>query len=289
MEARNKKNELKSALLTTAIMSVLLLSLFFIGLRYMDPPLEYGVAVNFGNVEESSGPVNNTAIPPREQSSVPENPNPEPETSEAQNQSQPPSEEQIKADEPILSDEDSEIIQPTEEKPSAEEIEKQKQIEEEAKRKAAEEAARKKKQEEQKKNLDALFNGDSEEQSVSEGDQTKEAGLQGRETGDPAATDYYSLGGKDSDGNYRLSGRTVVKKPKYAANCEEGTIVVQIEVNQEGVVVKATPGVKGSTSQEPCLMNPAKKAAMETRFNPNPEAAEIQIGTIVYVFKNKVD
>ena len=82
-----------------------------------------------------------------------------------------------------------------------------------------------------------------------------------------------------------MAGRKVLKKPVYTANCEEGTIFVRIEVDKNGNVTKATPGVKGSTSQAPCLMNPAKRAALETKFNVDPDASQIQIGTIVYQFK----
>jgi hypothetical protein len=33
-------------------------------------------------------------------------------------------------------------------------------------------------------------------------------------------------------------------------------------------------------------MEPASKAAMETTFNPDPDAKEVQVGIIVYRFTN---
>jgi len=44
----NTKHKRKSFALTTTIMSLLLIALFFIGMKYLDPPEEYGIAVNFG-------------------------------------------------------------------------------------------------------------------------------------------------------------------------------------------------------------------------------------------------
>ena len=43
------KHEKDSAKITALIAVILLLLLFVVGAPYMDPPEEYGVAVNFGN------------------------------------------------------------------------------------------------------------------------------------------------------------------------------------------------------------------------------------------------
>ena len=40
---------------------------------------------------------------------------------------------------------------------------------------------------------------------------------------------------------------------------KRGTVVVRITVNQQGQVIAAEPGVKGSTNVHPCLLSPAKK------------------------------
>ena len=45
LDTRHKK---KSFTLTTLLLSVLLLVLFYIGLTYMDPPEENGISINFG-------------------------------------------------------------------------------------------------------------------------------------------------------------------------------------------------------------------------------------------------
>lgn len=260
--------ERKSAVLTVLIMSAVIAALFFIGMRYMDPPEEYGVAVNFGNVDFGQGP-------PVEQNQTSPEPEPNPVVEEAQESTPPPSEEVIE-EEIITSDEaDAALVAAEQEakaKAAAEEKERQEKLEQERK----------------KAELDALMGGLNSGKSSSEGDDDKQ-GLKGKTNGDPNAKDYYASGGTDSDGNYRLAGRKVLKKPIYSANCEEGIIVVRIEVDQNGNVLKATPGVKGSTSQEPCLMEPAKKAAMETKFNVDPKANNVQVGTIVYEFKATIN
>ena len=51
------KHQQYSAQLTAAIMLLLVLLLFVVGPGYMDPPLEYGVAINFGSSDTGSGMV----------------------------------------------------------------------------------------------------------------------------------------------------------------------------------------------------------------------------------------
>jgi hypothetical protein len=58
--------------------------------------------------------------------------------------------------------------------------------------------------------------------------------------------------------------------------------VVEIRVNSEGIVTQATPGIRGSTELNDCLINAAKDAAMATRFTTSN--ATVQTGTITYRF-----
>jgi hypothetical protein len=82
-----------------------------------------------------------------------------------------------------------------------------------------------------------------------------------------------------------LTGRYAIKlqKPSYPGD-EEGIIVVQIHVNRKGNVIKAIPGVRGSTSLSSALLNAAKNAALLTKFNESLEAPDVQTGTITYQF-----
>ncbi|MGB8705504.1 MAG: energy transducer TonB, partial [Gillisia sp.] len=58
-----------------------------------------------------------------------------------------------------------------------------------------------------------------------------------------------------------------------------------IEVNQQGQVIKAIPGVKGTTNNASCLTDPARRAALATKFNSDPKAPSKQVGVIIYNFK----
>lgn len=85
---------------------------------------------------------------------------------------------------------------------------------------------------------------------------------------------------------YSLDGRSATVKaiPKYTCN-EIGTVVVEVWVNQAGTTVDARAGVKGTTNTANCLLEQAKIAAMQTKWQPNSKAPEKQIGKIVYQFK----
>ncbi|NNL16114.1 MAG: energy transducer TonB, partial [Flavobacteriaceae bacterium] len=51
------KHERNSARITALLMLILILLFFVIGPPYLDPPTEYGVAVNFGTTDFGSGNV----------------------------------------------------------------------------------------------------------------------------------------------------------------------------------------------------------------------------------------
>ena len=87
--------------------------------------------------------------------------------------------------------------------------------------------------------------------------------------------------------NAHLSGRSVVgslPKPSYNAQLE-GTVVVQVKVDQYGNVTEAVPGVEGTTVADKGLWNAARNAAMKAHFNTKADAPVVQMGTITYIFK----
>lgn len=49
------KHKRKSAIITTIILSLILIGIFNFGMQYLDPPEEYGVAINFGDSNVGSG------------------------------------------------------------------------------------------------------------------------------------------------------------------------------------------------------------------------------------------
>jgi outer membrane biosynthesis protein TonB len=312
LDTRHKK---KSFTLTTLLLSVLILLLFYIGLTYLEPPPESGITVNFGTMEFGMGddqptepirqrlpePVveeTEAEVPPQEAEQVP---------AEAVAEDSP---EEVVADpvpeEPVLTREEEESIRikqkEAEERRKADQAarEAQAKAEREA-REAREEAARiarekqeaearaREAQEAKKRELDAMMGGLNNAQGQAEGSEGDDnrAGDKGDPGGDPYASSYYGAPGSGSgSGGYGLSGRTLAGKEAYKQECNEsGRVVVQIEVDRTGKVIKATPGVRGTTNNNPCLLEPARRTALAHRWNADNKAPDRQVGFVVVNFK----
>lgn len=283
-------HERNSAKITVLISLILLLLLFVVGPQYMDPPEEYGVAVNFGTTDVGSG-------------------------------NQPLSEPKKAVEEEVVEDQVAEEVQPeetevtpTESAATAEEVMTQdnaeaiamkKQKEAEAKAKAAEakakadakaaaekverekrEAEEKKRREEaeKRKNLDNLIGGVKNASETTDGGEgsDNQAGNKGQMNGDPYAPSYFGGSGPGKGGvGYGLGGRGKPNREIFQQNCNEyGLVVVEIKVNRQGKVISAEPGVKGSNNTHPCLLEPAKKIAMSHKWPADPEAPTTQVGFV---------
>lgn len=96
-----------------------------------------------------------------------------------------------------------------------------------------------------------------------------------------------SVGGGEGLTNiaYDLSGRSPVgDPPKPIDNINEaGKVVIEVIVDERGVVTDARYRSQGSTTNTSGLVEAARKAAMKTRFTPNNRL--VQGGTITYTFK----
>ncbi|WP_281231778.1 energy transducer TonB [Flavobacterium gelatinilyticum] len=94
-----------------------------------------------------------------------------------------------------------------------------------------------------------------------------------------------SGGGSGGGSGYSLNGRKALSKPapKYTCN-EEGTVVVEVTVDQNGKTVSANPGIKGTTNKASCLLEQAKIAALNTKWSADDNAAPKQVGKIIYNF-----
>lgn len=93
----------------------------------------------------------------------------------------------------------------------------------------------------------------------------------------------------DGEPNAHVKGRSVngtLPRPSYTVQ-EEGTVVVDIWVDNYGNVTKAMPGAEGTTVNNRELWNEARKAALAAHFNMSGEAPPQQKGTITYKFKLK--
>ena len=314
MSFLDTKHKRKSATWTTIIGIVILFLIFNFGLRYFDPPKEYGISVNFGTSNVGSGDVQPTeALKPAVQESeaepvVKEEVVEEP-VVEEQVATAPPKTET--AAEEVLTQENEEVIAIKKQK----EAERKKEIEEQKKadKKAAEERKKiekenrrivkekqdkidaenkrieKERQEKaaKKKNVDALLGGIGNTNGKADGGEgdDKQAGDKGKSTGDPNASGYYGNSGTGSGGNYQLGNRKAVTTPKPIFDCNEtGKVVVRITVDKSGNVIAAQPGRPGTTNTLACLLKRAKEAAMKTKFSPDPEAAAKQMGKIIYNF-----
>ena len=268
-----------SARLTTVIMLLLLLLMFVVGPGYMDPPLEYGVAVNFGTTDTGSGVVQPKKPIAAANTAVSE-----------------PVEEPVKAESPALSSEPA----ASEEVLTAEDLETiaikkaeaetaKRQAEADAKEKAEQERLKKEAELKAKKKqeLDALMGGIGTNDGTdtgSEGDDDT-AGDKGQLNGNPYAPSYFGSPGSGNGGvGYGLNGRGRPSKSKVIPDCdEEGKVVVEIHVNQNGNVVKAIPGKRGTTG-DICLYNAAKKTALTHKWPADSNAPAKQIGFMIVDF-----
>lgn len=85
--------------------------------------------------------------------------------------------------------------------------------------------------------------------------------------------------------SFTLAGRKMVRTPQINDRSQEtGKVVVDITVDKDGKVVNAIPGGRGSTTTSSLLFRLAKDAALKARFSDSPEGADIQRGTITFVF-----
>jgi len=288
MSFLDTKHKKKSAVITTIIMGFILFLIFTFGMKYLDPPEELGIAVNFGTTDVGSGNIQPTEpikAAPQEQ--------PVEEVVEEEVVEETPEESLPEAaDEKVVTQESEESIkikQAKEAKRKAEAVEKKKQLEAERKerqRKAAVEKLRQE-QEAKRKKLDALMGGVNNSNGTASGGEgdDNQAGDKGNPNGDPNASGYYGTGGTGTSGNYRLGNRKAVSKPKPTYDCnEEGRVVVNISVDKTGRVISARPGVKGTTNSASCLLIRAKEAALKTRFNSDSKAPTKQVGSIIYNF-----
>jgi len=267
-------HEKNSAKLTGLIAVILLLLFFVVGMTYLDPPEEYGVAINFGTTDFGSGSKPLTEPRKADINKVVEESTPQESKSE-------PTESTSKSED-ILTQETAESIA----------IKKQKEAEAKAKAEAERlerekreaEERKKREQEEKMKNLDNLIGGvknSSSNSSDGEGPDNQ-AGNKGDINGDPYAPSYFGGSGPGKGGvGYGLNGRGRPTKQIFKQECNEfGLVVVRIEVNGQGKVVSAEPGVRGTTNTHPCLLAPAKKIALSHKWPSDPKAPSRQIGFV---------
>jgi hypothetical protein len=268
------KHERDSAKLTTLITTILILLLFIVGAPYMDPPIEYGVAVNFGTSDFGKGDVQPLKPIKSEPKEINEPYQPEVSKSEPSKSSE--------AKEQVLTQDDIESIALKKEK----EAEAKAKTIADAKAKAEADRIAKEKQiqEDKKRKLDALIGGVSKSDGTATGGEGNDnkAGDKGQLNGDPYAPSYFGDPGTGSGGvGYGLNGRGKATYQTLKQDCNEsGMVIVKIIVNNSGNVIEAVPGFKGTTNTAPCLLEPAKKIALSHKWRPDSNAPSKQIGFV---------
>ena len=269
-------HERKSAVLTTIIAVLLLLLFSLVGLRYFDPPISYGIEVNFGISTQGSGkvqPIKTVASQPKKAQQTTSKQTPPP-------VKEPPAKvlTQKEASIPVVKKQSKK--QPQQSPPKK--TEAQKEV------KTTPAPPKPKVSNETKSVLSNVLNAKKieGEQQRGEGDDNS-PGDKGKEEGNPYASSYYNRTGLGGNGKgYCLNGRNLKSNGAVTQECnEEGTVVVRITVNQQGQVIAAEPGVKGSTNVNPCLLSPAKKTALLHKWFPDLNAPNTQIGFVVINFK----
>ncbi len=270
MAILDTKHKRKSAIITSVILAVLLFWIFNYGLKFLDPPIEYGIAINYGTSDIGEGK-------PKEIPKI-KKANPQQKKTEKIEEVKETPKEPIKEKVITQDKKDAPIItKPKEKKEKPKKVIK--------KDKPKPKPKPKKPSKNTLKAFDNLLKGNSSDgKPKGEGDD-KKPGLKGDKKGDPKSSKYYGNKGSGGDSNYNLSGRNALSKPIKKPDCqEEGIVVVSIEVDKNGRVIKAVPGVKGTTNSAKCLLKPAKEAALKTTWNADGNAPSKQKGTIIYKF-----
>lgn len=248
MEILNTKHKRKSIVITAILLMLFVLGILNCGMQYLDPPEEYGLAINFGNSELESGTFVEKAA--KKQEII---------------------KEVKKTSNEIITDDTRKDVPVVE-----------KEIED-TETSSVQENPKPKPSKETQDALNNLLNGNSSDgKPKGEGDD-KEAGVKGKDAIN--SSKYYDNTGIGSNGNYNLAGRNALSKPKVQPNCEEeGTVVVSIQVDKNGKVVFANSGIQGTTNSADCLKKAAKQSALRTKWNTDNKAPTKQIGTIIYKF-----
>lgn len=253
--------EKKSFGITTALFVVMLILFTFLGLTYMDPPPENGIAVNFGNSDTGSGDVQ-PIEPPKASEEIPQS---QPEASQEQILTQ-------DADAPVVAPKTEKLKKVTKPTPETKPVETPKKTVNSA--------------------LDRIKNAKKAEGEgqTSHGDDADGTGDKGSPNGSLYANSFYGSGTGDGTGTgkgtgWGLAGRKLAGNSKKVQDCNEsGKVVVKIWVNNQGNVIRAERA-QGTTNTNPCLVNPALETAKTFKWQADPNAPDTQIGFVVVNFQ----
>ena len=268
MSVLEVKHKRKSAIITAMILILILFGIFNYGLQYLDPPAEYGLAINFGTFDDGAGE-------PVEEATKIRSPKLEKKSEIIEEEVVETSKETI--EEELITDLTSKEVSI---------VEKTKEGKKEPLKEVVKnEPLKPKLSKETQDALNSLLRENSPNKKLNGEGDDKQLKVKGSEKGDVNESKYDGDSGIGADVNYNLAGRKALIIPKEQPDCqEEGVVVVRIQVDKSGNVIYALAGVKGTTNSAPCLLKPAKEAALRTKWNADSNAALKQVGTIIYKF-----
>ena len=275
----HKKN---SALLTSMITLLLLLFFSLIGLSYFDPPISYGMEVNFGTASQGQG---NTQpkFPPKQVEQKKAQPKTEaPETTPKVAAKQIPKVVmQKEASVPVAKKETKTALKAKVKESKT----PPKEVQEEVKKVEPPKPTVSKST---KQVLSNLLKAPDKSGETRDGEGVDQSpGDKGKVEGNPYASSYYGTAGLTGKGSgFGLNGRSLQNQGSVTQECnQEGVVVVRITVDKNGNVVSAEAGVKGTTNSHPCLLEPAKKTAFMHKWFSDSNAPSKQVGFVVVNFK----
>lgn len=284
MKFLNTPHKKKSAGLTVMTAIFLILLFFVLGLTYFDPPINYGMEVNFGTLDRGAGIDQqqnsfSTKLSKLKKESITQKVFAESSKEEIQKQTK-----------EVLTEKNSLVSIPKKEEPKKESKEEIKsKIKKEKKSKESKPEKEKPKVSDITKNVVSNLlkkNNQQVRETSGDGDDNVD-GDKGKIERNLYSSSYYNNAGLGGIGkSYGLKGRNLQSNGKVVQECnQEGTVVVRITVNKNGNVIYAEPGVKGSTNTHPCLLSPAKKTALLHKWFSDEQAPEQQIGFVLIQFK----
>ncbi len=268
MDTWQKKDRNKALIGTVGFHALLVVLFFLFGLSTPLPlPEEHGVLVTLGYMDEGTGDAQPLAAPQPAPQSPPSTPAQEPERTVTQD-----TQESVALPDEVADQDTSEDL-PESERHDPTPLPEETVVEEVEEEPAPQVDPR------------ALFPG-RDQQSTDRQDEgeTAETGDQGRPEGAIAANQHNGTG----PGNgieFSLTGRSAnfLPLPEYTT-LATGRVVVQITVNRQGQVIRATAGARGTTTTDRTLHRQAEEAARRARFSTKADAPEEQTGTITYNF-----
>lgn len=253
----------KRALAITVVFHIIVLLIFlFVGLTQPDPlPEEIGVEIamaDLGNSNTGQGdnPTPRTNDTPNPTNTTPQAATPTPTASQPK----------------VVQEENTDITTPNAktESQKVEESTPAKKVEEEAPKRTV--------------NREALYPGakaskSSSQDGGSQGDRSGRGDM-GSEEGKPQGKGI--LGG--GMGSWELSGRSLLKGTTIEDTKEEGIVVLNIWVDQQGNVTRTSPNLAESTTTSQYLFDLATRAAKQSRYSAKSNAAVEQKGKMTFKF-----